>query len=49
MAAGSLLPATRLPIAEVIRLLERNGWWLARTTGSRWHCLHPVKPELTVA
>jgi predicted RNA binding protein YcfA (HicA-like mRNA interferase family) len=39
-----------LKIAEVIELLERDGWLLVRTTGSHRHYGHPVKPGLvTVA
>ena len=39
-----------LKIGEVIKLLERDGWVLVRTTGSHRHYGHPVKPGLvTVA
>jgi predicted RNA binding protein YcfA (HicA-like mRNA interferase family) len=37
-------------VDEIIKLLERDGWRLARTTGSHRHYVHPVKPGLvTVA
>lgn len=28
---------------EVIRLLEADGWYLERVTGSHYHFRHPVK------
>jgi predicted RNA binding protein YcfA (HicA-like mRNA interferase family) len=35
---------------DVIRLLERDGWRLARQKGSHRHYVHPVKPGVvTVA
>lgn len=44
------VPAVPMKIAEVIRLLERNGWVLTRTTGSHRHYRHPARPGLvTVA
>jgi len=39
-----------MKISQVIRLLERDGWVLKRTTGSHRHFVHPTKPGLvTVA
>ena len=39
-----------MKISEIIRLLERDGWTLKRTTGSHRHFTHPTKPGLvTVA
>ena len=39
-----------MKISEVIRLLEQNGWYLKRVTGSHRHFAHPSKPGLvTVA
>ncbi|MBI4729507.1 MAG: type II toxin-antitoxin system HicA family toxin [Acidobacteria bacterium] len=39
-----------MKIAEVIRLLEKDGWVLARTRGSHRQYRHPLKPGLvTVA
>ena len=35
-----------LTVDEVIKILERDGWRLVRTTGSHRHYLHPVKPGL---
>jgi predicted RNA binding protein YcfA (HicA-like mRNA interferase family) len=37
-------------VREVIRLLEVDGWWHIRTTGSHRQFRHPVKPgTVTVA
>ena len=39
-----------LKVAEVIKILERDGWTLRRMTGSHRHFVHPHKPGLvTVA
>lgn len=39
-----------MKVAEVIRLLEQDGWMLARTRGSHRQFKHPSKPGLvTVA
>ena len=39
-----------MKISDVIRLLERDGWYLKRVTGSHRHFAHPSKPGLvTVA
>ena len=39
-----------MKISQVIRLLERDGWVLKRTTGSHRHFVHLTKPGLvTVA
>jgi predicted RNA binding protein YcfA (HicA-like mRNA interferase family) len=39
-----------MKISEIVRLLERDGWQLQRTTGSHRHYGHPTKPGLvTVA
>jgi predicted RNA binding protein YcfA (HicA-like mRNA interferase family) len=39
-----------MKISEVLRLLEEDGWTLARTSGSHRHFRHPTKPGLvTVA
>lgn len=39
-----------MKVAEIIRLLERDGWYLARTRGSHRQFKHPSKPGLvTVA
>lgn len=29
---------------EIIRVLEKDGWFLVRTTGSHHHFRHKVKP-----
>ena len=31
-------------IAEVIRRIEADGWYVVRQTGSHRHFRHPVKP-----
>jgi len=37
-------------LAEIIKLLQDDGWRLKRTTGSHRHFTHPSKPGLvTVA
>lgn len=42
--------AMPMKVGEVIRLLERDGWALLRTSGSHRHDTHPSKPVLvTVA
>ncbi|MCH7500962.1 MAG: type II toxin-antitoxin system HicA family toxin [Nitrospinae bacterium] len=28
---------------QLIRLVERDGWYQVRTTGSHWHFRHPSK------
>jgi predicted RNA binding protein YcfA (HicA-like mRNA interferase family) len=33
-----------MKVREVIRLLERDGWQLARTRGSHRQFKHPTKP-----
>jgi predicted RNA binding protein YcfA (HicA-like mRNA interferase family) len=39
-----------MKVREVIRLLEADGWYLARTRGSHRQYKHPTKPGLvTVA
>ncbi|MDV2990628.1 MAG: hypothetical protein N4J56_000282 [Chroococcidiopsis sp. SAG 2025] len=35
-----------MKVREVIRLIEENGWYLARTRGSHRQYKHPVKPGL---
>lgn len=32
--------------AELIRMLEEDGWFLVRTKGSHHHFKHPTKPGL---
>jgi predicted RNA binding protein YcfA (HicA-like mRNA interferase family) len=32
-----------LKIKKIIRLVEKDGWYLVRTTGSHRHYKHPVK------
>ena len=44
-------PATRpasltMKVRELIRLLEADGWYLARTRGSHHQYKHPTKPGL---
>ena len=35
---------------DVIAMIEQDGWWLVRTTGSHRQYRHPVKPgTVTVA
>ncbi len=39
-----------MKVRDVIKTLEADGWYLARTTGSHRHFKHPTKPGLvTVA
>lgn len=39
-----------MKVAEIIRLLEQDGWYLARRKGSHRQFKHPSKPGLvTVA
>jgi predicted RNA binding protein YcfA (HicA-like mRNA interferase family)/predicted RNase H-like HicB family nuclease len=33
-------------VREVIRLIEQDGWCLARTRGSHRHFKHPAKPGI---
>jgi predicted RNA binding protein YcfA (HicA-like mRNA interferase family) len=33
-------------VRDIIKLLEEDGWLLARTRGSHKQNKHPVKPEL---
>jgi len=33
-------------VAELIQLIERDGWYLARTRGSHRQFKHPAKPGL---
>ena len=35
-----------MKVREAIRLIESDGWYLARTRGSHRHFKHPVKPGL---
>ncbi|RFU43847.1 type II toxin-antitoxin system HicA family toxin [Paraburkholderia sp. DHOC27] len=32
--------------SRIIRMLEDDGWWLVRITGSHHHFKHPNKPGL---
>jgi predicted RNA binding protein YcfA (HicA-like mRNA interferase family) len=39
-----------MKVREVIKLLERDGWFVERTTGSHRQFKHPTKPgTVTVA
>ncbi|PPS43316.1 type II toxin-antitoxin system HicA family toxin [Chroococcidiopsis sp. TS-821] len=39
-----------MKVREVIKRLEQDGWYLARTNGSHRHFKHPIKPGIvTVA
>ena len=39
-----------LKVRDVIRLLERDGWFVVRTTGSHRQYHHPIKPgTVTIA
>ncbi|HXJ55530.1 MAG TPA: type II toxin-antitoxin system HicA family toxin [Verrucomicrobiae bacterium] len=39
-----------MKVREILTLIERDGWYLARTRGSHWQYKHPAKPGLvTVA
>ena len=33
-----------MKVAEVLRILEADGWYLARTSGSHHQYKHPQKP-----
>jgi predicted RNA binding protein YcfA (HicA-like mRNA interferase family) len=35
-----------MKIREVIRMVEADGWYLARTRGSHRHFKHPTKPGI---
>ncbi|MFA5892128.1 MAG: type II toxin-antitoxin system HicA family toxin [Actinomycetota bacterium] len=35
-----------MKVAELIQLIERDGWYLARTRGSHRQFKHPAKPGL---
>ena len=35
-----------MKVRDVVRLLEADGWYLARTRGSHHQYKHPVKPGL---
>jgi len=35
-------------IKKVIKLVEKDGWYLARTTGSHRHYKHPVKKGIVI-
>lgn len=42
--------AMPLKVRDVIRLLERDGWFVVRTTGSHRQYHHPIKPgTVTIA
>jgi predicted RNA binding protein YcfA (HicA-like mRNA interferase family) len=34
-------------VSEIIKFLESDGWYLARTQGSHRHYRHPTKPGTT--
>ena len=36
-----------MKVREVIRVIERDGWFFVRQTGSHRHYRHPVKPGAT--
>jgi predicted RNA binding protein YcfA (HicA-like mRNA interferase family) len=39
-----------MKVREVIRLIERDGWYLVRTTGSHRQYHHPTRPgTVTIA
>lgn len=38
-----------MKIREVLRLLQDDGWYLARTRGSHQQFKHPTKPGLVTA
>ena len=39
-----------MKVRDVIKLLNKDGWFLARTRGSHWQFKHPTKPgTVTVA
>jgi predicted RNA binding protein YcfA (HicA-like mRNA interferase family) len=33
-----------MKVRDVIKLIERDGWYHVRTTGSHRHFYHPTKP-----
>jgi predicted RNA binding protein YcfA (HicA-like mRNA interferase family) len=33
-----------IKVRELIRMIEKDGWFLVRTTGSHRHYNHPTKP-----
>jgi predicted RNA binding protein YcfA (HicA-like mRNA interferase family) len=33
-----------MKVRDVIKMIEKDGWRLARTRGSHRHFVHPVKP-----
>jgi len=35
-----------LKVGEIIKLIEKDGWVIKRTTGSHRHFSHPSKPGL---
>jgi predicted RNA binding protein YcfA (HicA-like mRNA interferase family) len=44
--------SARMPpeVRDVIRMLEREGWYLDRTSGSHRQFKHPIRPDtVTVA
>ena len=39
-----------MKVREVIRLIEKDGWYLVATRGSHWQYKHPSKPgRVTIA
>jgi predicted RNA binding protein YcfA (HicA-like mRNA interferase family) len=39
-----------MKVGEVLKLLRKDGWWVARQTGSHRQLNHPTKPgTVTVA
>jgi predicted RNA binding protein YcfA (HicA-like mRNA interferase family) len=35
-----------MKVRDVIKLIEQDGWFLVRTTGSHRHYKHPSKPGI---
>ncbi len=35
-----------MKVLEVIKRIEADGWYLARTTGDHRHFKHPIKPGI---
>jgi predicted RNA binding protein YcfA (HicA-like mRNA interferase family) len=35
-----------MKVRDAIKLIEKEGWYLARTRGSHRHFKHPLKPGL---
>ena len=35
-----------MKVREVIKRIEADGWYLARTTGDHRHFKHPIKPGI---